>query len=412
MVRYRLNGFICAVFSVVVLAAPAAFALPSTTTPACDLDDDGVTSIKDVQCMILVWRALKQQPDIDEIQCTAGQCDAGKQCANGFFGNDLCLPECLSVSAGLDPAVECPVAGSELCTGSNQRKIADTNCDNDITNVDFTFIIATMLQKLGGPGTHDSDDDEVFNGCDDHCFDAPCKSGCESTTTGYTCSECNDGFVLDEDVCLVCDSGCATCTGVGPSDCTTCPSGDAPVDGVCSAEDGAACVENGDCINSCLSGLCASPVTLGGTCDEGDDEDCATGHDCVGTSPPTCLLSAGESCNDASECNGLCVADICQTDSDDDGDPDTTDCAPTDPEVSHSADELCGDEIDNNCDGKVNEICLGHAQLALTAGGIVSTEDGGVIGVSVGESVVGSTETASHQFQFGIGPVSTVDQLP
>ena len=42
--------------------------------------------------------------------------------------------------------------------------------------------------------------------------------------------------------------------------------------------------------------------------------------------------------------------DACDEDDDGDGDSDLTDCAPLDPTISHAVDEICGDDIDNDCD--------------------------------------------------------------
>lgn len=48
------------------------------------------------------------------------------------------------------------------------------------------------------------------------------------------------------------------------------------------------------------------------------------------------------------------IGDVCDPDDDNDGDPDTTDCAPMNAAISHTAVEVC-DGLDNNCDGKVDE---------------------------------------------------------
>jgi len=44
-------------------------------------------------------------------------------------------------------------------------------------------------------------------------------------------------------------------------------------------------------------------------------------------------------------------------DFDGDGWSDSTNCGPEDPDTYPGADESCGDGIDNNCDGEVDEDC-------------------------------------------------------
>jgi len=51
------------------------------------------------------------------------------------------------------------------------------------------------------------------------------------------------------------------------------------------------------------------------------------------------------------------IGDVCDGDNDNDGDPDTTDCAPYDPAIHHGALEICGNDIDDNCNGYVDENC-------------------------------------------------------
>ena len=56
-----------------------------------------------------------------------------------------------------------------------------------------------------------------------------------------------------------------------------------------------------------------------------------------------------------SDADGL--ANCADPDDDNDGDPDETDCAPTDKKIHHAAPEACGDNIDNNCSGAIDEGC-------------------------------------------------------
>lgn len=77
-----------------------------------------------------------------------------------------------------------------------------------------------------------------------------------------------------------------------------------------------------------------------GVCD-GNEDHCSCSVDC--SSPPL-----NEDCDEDGVCNN---ADL---DDDNDGDPDTTDCSICDAEISHRANEICDDGIDNDCDGDVD----------------------------------------------------------
>ena len=98
--------------------------------------------------------------------------------------------------------------------------------------------------------------------------------------------------------------------------------------------------------------------------------------------------------------DGDALPDCMDTDDDDDGDPDTTDCAPLDATINHSAAEAC-DTVDNNCDGSVDEGC------PCVAG---ETQECG--SSNVGECKKG-TQTCDNTGTWGdcVGVVESVDEI-
>jgi hypothetical protein len=60
---------------------------------------------------------------------------------------------------------------------------------------------------------------------------------------------------------------------------------------------------------------------------------------------------------DQTNTDGDTAGDACDADDDNDDDPDSSDCAPLDPAIYNGADEVCGDEADNDCDGQTDEYC-------------------------------------------------------
>jgi cysteine-rich repeat protein len=229
----------------------------------------------------------------------------------------------------------------------------------------------------------DDGNDERNDGCDD------CRFSCE------TAGDCNDSNVCNGDE--VCDAQTHTCVaGLGLEDGTEC---------------GPAHVCRGE---RCVSAACGDgQVDLDEECDDGNllegdgcgldcryecksHADCNDGNACNGEE--TCDLElhiciAGEAlnCDDGNPCTN----DVCDAlrgcvptliDADGDGHAPSslgkcgTDCDDEDPNIFAGAAELC-DGVDNNCDGKVDEVapfwypdCDGDGFAAADAKGVQQCE--------------------------------------
>lgn len=155
----------------VVFGASTALAWPVSTAPTGDLDGDGLVALTDLQCMILVHEQYTLTEGVGADACLADvDCDAGYSCRPGFGLFTLCLPDCLAppVTLGPDPAVECadPGASNDDCAGLVHKRSVDLNCDGVVNGVEFQFMVALLLDQVGGPGTPDYDNDGVLNFCD------------------------------------------------------------------------------------------------------------------------------------------------------------------------------------------------------------------------------------------------------
>ena len=151
----------------------------------------------------------------------------------------------------------------------------------------------------------------------------------------------------------------------------------------CGEETVCATLERG---NALERSFCMPNAAFSGCSSDDDCGDLLAG-DC---GPARCMADSG-TCASAVDCDDDDVTTIdscdpdegCQyelVDTDEDGDPDQTDCAPTDPKIFNGAEEIC-DGDDNNCDGSIDELpicacdeigeacCDGEAQADASCGG-------------------------------------------
>ena len=156
-----LLGALCAL--TLFITPQAALAVPAETVPSADLTGDNDVNSADFQCLIRLNTAIQTVGGPTQDHCDSdADCGATEFC-DLAFGKKLCLPDCLadrSVVGDNSVIPNCFEQGdNDACFVGIPRHNADLNCDRVINNADFQILVAIVLQKLGGPGTPDIDND-------------------------------------------------------------------------------------------------------------------------------------------------------------------------------------------------------------------------------------------------------------
>ena len=320
----------------------------------------------------------RQQPNV---------CSCADACqANGTCDNTACqvlscdeVYDCF-VDCGQDVACsnDCYFRGTDAARGQLDTMLGCFNdrCGN-VSDAQFQTCIqnncSTQLDACFPRMTGALSCDVMYSCLVDCGQDESCQTDCFNQGTAQaqdqliamnTCFDDRCGNIADEDAFLECAT--ANCSGeieaCFPSDNCAITGGDCPGGTACypTSTGSTNCVESdGAGLDqpcdpnladrlSCGDGLiCLEASGGGGACAAfcSSDRDCPSGLACAAPifqgidDLGVCL----EPCTDA-DGDGVCVED---------------DCDDNDPNASPSAPEVCGDNVDNNCDSRIDEGCEG-----------------------------------------------------
>ena len=319
------------VLPVLLSAAVHVQAIEPWTAPQGDINNDGDVGVSDLQCQVLLYNRLTEVGEPAEDMCnTDDECQAlfgvENYCRPGFSSFALCLPACIApqVTVGKSGGIDClgndDGVDSADCLGKVQKRNADLNCDGQLDSTDLNFLVAIIMDWVGGPGTSDLDSDGRLNFCDD-----------DSDGDG-------DPDVTD---CAVLDSSQG---GTLPELCDL-------IDNDCSGQ-----VDDGLGTTTCGLGQCQHTINncVGGQGQQCDPMQGATGESCDGVDN-NCNGQVDDGFPDFDQ-DG--TNDCLDGDDDNDGDPDGADCSPLDPNIGHGQSEVCFNNVDDDCNPETPDACV------------------------------------------------------
>ena len=186
---------------------------------------------------------------------------------------------------------------------------------------------------------------ETCDGADNNC-DGLVDEGLGTTTCGlgncqHTVQNCIAGVPQD-------------CDPIEGGEAESCDGADNDCDGLIDEQLGFLTCGTGLCLHTveaCVDGELQDCDPLAGAVDESCD---GLDNNCDGE------IDEGFLDTDLDE-----VPDCIDTDDDNDGDSDVSDCEPLDPDVSHFEDEICFNGIDDDCDADSPDECILETCLAI-----------------------------------------------
>ena len=281
-------------------------------------------------------------------QCLSGHCANGTCCNIACDGNcDSCANSSGTCAAQLSVCTgncdSCESAGSGYscapdnsgcgecgdCNGSG----TDYNCESDQTEC------PGGCETCGGSGTSYTCSN-LISGSSGSCTLYLCTGGSSCPSSCLTNSACSVTCIAN--ICVASLSA----TGAACDDDDDCVSGNSCDGSICRRDNLQACTTNDQCVNTCIGGICSNLASTSGTCDFGDNNDCATHHSCVGT---VCLLNNGQSCGDGTVCSsGHCADSTC-----------------------------CNSTCDGNCDSCATGSCIAQSSVCTGNCDVCSSSSGG-----------------------------------
>ena len=301
-------------------------------TGGLDEDCDGLVDAADPDCA--TTGCTEEDPDGDEDGYCASQ-------------------DCNDANPSINPGA------AEVCDDGRER---DEDCDGLVDAADPDC-------STGGCSEEDPDADE-----DGYCASQDCNDANPSINPGA--AEICDGQGRDEDCDGLADEADPGCSTGGCSD----EDPDLDEDGVCASED---CNDENPAVHPGAAEICgggidedcdhlidaADPDCASSGCTEEDPDADGDGH-CASTDcndeDPSAHPGATEICDEGfdEDCDGLaneedpdcsgCTEE--DPDADGDGHCASTDCNDGDPAVNPDAEELCEGGVDEDCDGRVDQL--------------------------------------------------------
>ena len=332
------------------------------------------------------------------LECSSGVClkpdgegcSSNSECSNVCIGGS-CAPvaplgQPCDVGESMDcnnsTALACPFGVCQLINGETCSGINDDCVETCVNNNCVAFV------------ANQGDCDDTLDCAIDEGI-MVCNPG--TNTCLFQDSEGCDANSQCQNVCV--QGTCLPLAGLNqPCDETSdCVNGTGLVcfNEICLIDDHNACSDNADCVNTCISLMCAPPGELLDVCDNGppDADDCSAPLEC---SMGQCLLPNSEPCNSNHECVNVCIDGHCSMESVLFGpcDAENEDCSPP----LQCFGGICLKPTGIGCSGdnqECNETCIDNVcQNVQVIGGLCDALDG--------NDCVGNVD-CGIDVQFGLG---------